>query len=256
MKSGLIFPHFGHTSQFKIYEVEDGKIARQPGRGRRRPGPRRAGRAAAQPAGGHADLRRHWRGGADRPGRSGHPAVWRGVRPGRRPQCRRCWPERWPMTPMCTVTTTTTPRATTAPTTAPGTPAAAAVRNKEATPAAIHHAQRPPCQTGLAAGASRGPGGLPKKTLPAPVGAGSISSREPCGGVRFCGRGHAPPLQTVTNARPNGMTAAPRYCNLCRGRCLHRPGNFAAAQGSAGGISGLRAAAARRLASETRLRAQ
>ena len=26
-ENGLIFPHFGHTSQFKIYEVEDGKIA-------------------------------------------------------------------------------------------------------------------------------------------------------------------------------------------------------------------------------------
>ena len=33
------------------------------------------------------------------------------------------------------------------------------------------------------------------------------------------------------NARPNGMTAAPRYCNLCRGRCLHRPGNPASPQG-------------------------
>ena len=26
-ENGLIFPHFGHTSQFKIYEVKDGKIA-------------------------------------------------------------------------------------------------------------------------------------------------------------------------------------------------------------------------------------
>ena len=52
------------------------------------------------------------------------------------------------------------------------------------------------------------------------------------------------------NHGPYGTT------NLCRGRCLHRPGDLAASRTSAGGISGLRAAAARRLTSETRLRAQ
>ena len=49
--------------------------------------------------------------------------------------------------------------------------------------------------------------------------------------------GHGPPLQTTANARPNGMAAAPRYCNLCRGRCSHRPGDLAAARGSSGGIN-------------------
>ena len=44
--------------------------------------------------------------------------------------------------------------------------------------------------------------------------------------------------------------------NPCRGRCSHRPADLAPPRTPAGGISGLRAAAARRLASETRLRAQ
>lgn len=26
-EDGMVFPHFGHTEQFKVYEIEDGKIA-------------------------------------------------------------------------------------------------------------------------------------------------------------------------------------------------------------------------------------
>ena len=76
------------------------------------------------------------------------------------------------------------------------------------------------------------------------------SSREPCVAARSRGRVMTLPYEPwQTPGRPGGA-------NPCRGRCSHRPGNLALPQGPAGGISGLRAAAARRLASETRLRAQ
>ena len=70
------------------------------------------------------------------------------------------------------------------------------------------------------------------------------------------GRIWNPPLRMTANARPTGKRYPCVTTNLCRGRCLHRPAHPAPAQTPAGGISGPRAAAARRLASETRLRAQ
>ncbi|HBG67172.1 MAG TPA: DNA-binding protein, partial [Kandleria vitulina] len=27
--NGMIFPHFGHSEQFKVYDVEDGKIVKE-----------------------------------------------------------------------------------------------------------------------------------------------------------------------------------------------------------------------------------
>ena len=76
------------------------------------------------------------------------------------------------------------------------------------------------------------------------------------GGAGVPGRGESRPYGRWHGPRPNGKPQPCGIANPCRGRCLHRPGNLAAARGSPGGISGLRAAAARRLASETRLRAQ
>ena len=55
-ENGLVFQHFGHTQQFKLYTVENG----------------------------HADLRRHRRRGAHRAGRGGHCAVPRRARRGGR----------------------------------------------------------------------------------------------------------------------------------------------------------------------------
>ena len=46
----------------------------------------------------------------------------------------------------------------------------------------------------------------------------------PCGGAPAGGPWPSP---TNRDGRPAKRTAAPRYCNLCRGRCLHRPGNLA-----------------------------
>ena len=44
------------------------------------------------------------------------------------------------------------------------------------------------------------------------------------------------PSPANRNERPaNQLTSAPRYCNLCRGRCSHRPGDLAAAQTSRAG---------------------
>ena len=68
-----------------------------------------------------------------------------------------------------------------------------------------------------------------------------------------CGRGMPLPYMASGHDRPNGIAAATR---AAVGRDALIPPGPAARQTPAGGISGLRAAAARRLASETRLRAQ
>ena len=75
------------------------------------------------------------------------------------------------------------------------------------------------------------------------AGANAAADRKIAAGVGFCGRGHGPPLRTAANARPNGKPQPCGIANPCRGRCLHRPGNLAAARTSRRGISGLRAAA-------------
>ena len=77
-------------------------------------------------------------------------------------------------------------------------------------------------------------------------------------GLRNAPTGAVNPSPTNRNKR-RGQRENNKPCDItnpCRGRCLHRPGNPAPPQMPAGGISGLRAASARRLASETRLRAQ
>ena len=44
------------------------------------------------------------------------------------------------------------------------------------------------------------------------------------------GRAMALPYKPRQTSRPDGMTVAPHDCNLCRGRCSHRPGNLVAAK--------------------------
>ena len=96
------------------------------------------------------------------------------------------------------------------------------------------------------AGAFRRPTGPQVRLL------GRRSSRGVRGGVGF-GRGMPLPYMASGHDRPNGLAAAAR-ANVGRDALI--PPHPAAAQTPAGGISGPRAAAARRLASETRLRAQ
>ena len=58
-----------------------------------------------------------------------------------------------------------------------------------------------------------------------------------CGGAGFCGRGMPLPYEPRQTPGQTGWPPTLRRCNSCRGRCLHRPGNLAAAQGPAGGIN-------------------
>ena len=62
------------------------------------------------------------------------------------------------------------------------------------------------------------------------------SSRKPCGGGNPRGRIWNPPLRPTAKCRGQpGNRNLRVIINLCRGRCLHRPANLAAAQGPAGG---------------------
>ena len=58
-----------------------------------------------------------------------------------------------------------------------------------------------------------------------------------CGGAGFPGRDKSRPYDRRHGARPNGKPQPCGIANPCRGRCSHRPGNLAAARGSAGGIN-------------------
>ena len=71
---------------------------------------------------------------------------------------------------------------------------------------------------------------------------------------RHVGEGHAPPANPAPETR--GLPGICGTYKMTVGRDALIPPHPAPAQTPAGGISGLRAAAARRLASETRLRAQ
>ena len=77
-ENGQIFQHFGHTEQFKLYEVADGKIVRE---------------EVVDTNGRGADLRRHRRRSAGSSGRGRHQALRRrqrrGGRGGERPAGKR-----------------------------------------------------------------------------------------------------------------------------------------------------------------------
>ena len=82
-ENGLVFQHFGHTQQFKLYTVENGKITSSEvvdtngsGHG--------ALAVFLNARRGHADLRRHRRRCAHSAGRGGHCAVPRRARRGGR----------------------------------------------------------------------------------------------------------------------------------------------------------------------------
>ena len=82
-ESGMVFQHFGHTAEFKFYEVENGQVT--------------ASEVVSTNGQGHGALvgflaqhnanvvlRRHRPRGTERPCTGRHPAVWRDQRPGRR----------------------------------------------------------------------------------------------------------------------------------------------------------------------------
>ena len=56
-----------------------------------------------------------------------------------------------------------------------------------------------------------------------------------CGGAGFCGRGMPLPYEPRQTPGQTGWPPTLRRCNPCRGRCLHRPGNLAAARTSRAG---------------------
>ena len=81
-ENGMVFQHFGHTAEFKFYEVENGQVTASEvvstnGQGRRTGG--LSGPAQCQ----CGVLRRHRPRGTERPCTGRHPAVWRDQRPGR-----------------------------------------------------------------------------------------------------------------------------------------------------------------------------
>lgn len=83
-ESGMVFQHFGHTAEFKFYEVENGQVT--------------ASEVVSTNGQGHGALvgflaqhqcqcgvlRRHRPRGTERPCTGRHPAVRRDQRPGRR----------------------------------------------------------------------------------------------------------------------------------------------------------------------------
>ena len=81
------------------------------------------------------------------------------------------------------------------------------------------------------------------------------SSRGPRAAANTCGRDKSRPYERGARLVTNREHANPAMPQTSVG-ADSISARFVAAPGSAGGISGLRAAAARRLASETRLRAQ
>ena len=62
------------------------------------------------------------------------------------------------------------------------------------------------------------------------------SSRGLCGYARSPGRIWNPPLRPTAGLQPPVKSRTPHCCNLCRGRCLHRPGQPRGGAGSRGRI--------------------
>ena len=129
-ENGQIFQHFGHTAQFKLYELQGGKVVSSQVVDTNGSGHGALGRVPPGPGGGDPGVRRHWGRCQDRPGPGGHPAVPRGDRgrgpggggPGRRAAGVRSPGPVHPTTP----TKRATPAATTAAAAGKTTPAAAA----------------------------------------------------------------------------------------------------------------------------------
>ena len=86
-ENGMVFQHFGHTAEFKFYEVENGQVTASEVVSTNGQGtvhwwtfwpstmPMRCSAAASAR-------------GTERPCTGRHPAVWRDQRPGRRGSCR------------------------------------------------------------------------------------------------------------------------------------------------------------------------
>ena len=64
-EDGQVFQHFGHTREFKVYDVEDGEVRSA---------------QVAETERWRFDLRRHWRRRSGGPGGGGHSDLWRRLR--------------------------------------------------------------------------------------------------------------------------------------------------------------------------------
>ena len=84
-ENGMVFQHFGHTQQFKVYDVQDGKVIS--GGGHQRQRSRRTGRCSERTECRYSDLRRHRRRRTDGIGSCQHSPLRRRFRRGRQ-SCR------------------------------------------------------------------------------------------------------------------------------------------------------------------------
>ena len=80
---GQIFQHFGHTEQFKLYTVEDGKVVSSEVVDTNGSGHGALGRIPGRTSGTGTDLRRYRRRSSECPGSGRYQVVWRMQR-----QCR------------------------------------------------------------------------------------------------------------------------------------------------------------------------
>lgn len=87
--NGQIFQHFGHTEQFKLYDVEDGTVTAQTVVDAEGEGHGTAGAGAKSAWRGYADMRRHRRGCAAGAGAGGDSPLRGCERRGRRRRWRR-----------------------------------------------------------------------------------------------------------------------------------------------------------------------
>ena len=76
-ENGNVFQHFGHTEQFKVYDVENGEVVSSRVTDTNGQGHGALAGAFGWREGGRTDLRRHWRRCTGGSGRSGDPLVWR-----------------------------------------------------------------------------------------------------------------------------------------------------------------------------------
>lgn len=87
-ENGMVFQHFGHTAEFKFYEVENGQVTASEVVSTNGQGHGALVGFLAQHNAQCGVLRRHRPRGTERPCTSRHPAVRRDQRPGRRGSCR------------------------------------------------------------------------------------------------------------------------------------------------------------------------
>ena len=106
-ENGQVFQHFGHTAQFKLYDVENGAVVSSQVVDTNGSGHGALAGFLQDAPGGRPDLRRHRRRGPDGPGGGGHPAVRRLSRAMRTSGWRSCWRARWSARTAPPATTTT-----------------------------------------------------------------------------------------------------------------------------------------------------